>query len=128
MPEQHFDEMDQSLMKNLKSVVKTPVPKEVLKDFSASVIEKISEKEPPREIYKPVHSVAWLVPAFAVLILASAVVWRLPLGQSVAFKPTVAFQLASNVSAISEEVAALRELGAWTDDDDVSAGAAEEIA
>ncbi len=133
MSDKNFEAMDRSLMKDLKTAAKAPVPPDVLKGFSASVIEKIREEDPARETYHPVLSAVWLTPAFAVLILASLVVWHLPGGQegkplwqSAVSKPAAMIQLASTVSTISAEVAALRELGAWTDEDDLSSGAVEE--
>ena len=132
MPDQ-FEKMDASLRYDLK-LAKPTVPAPLLNDFSASVVEKIRERELHKEA-KLFAGMTWIAPAFAVLVLASALVWRLPIwtielpltSQQMAAGTVQVIGLTANVASIVDEVAALRELGVWTEEDDASAGTADEI-
>ena len=120
MSEEKFESMDRSLMKDIKGA-KLSVPGSLLEGFSASVTQRIRECQLPKEAKAPALS-PWLVPTFAVLIIASALTWRLPLTSNQMASGTVqAINLTANVASISDEVAALRELGVWTEEDDASA-------
>lgn len=120
MSEEKFESLDESFKKETAGS-KLPVPEPLLRDFSSAVMEKIRERQIPQETKAP-RFVPWLVPTFAVLVLASAVVWRMPLRPNEV--PSGAVQvmnLTANVASIADEIAALRELDAWTEEDDASA-------
>ena len=122
MTDENFEKLDRDLRENLKPLSETPVPPRLLKGFSASVIRKIEAKAAPEReagAFRGLERV-WLVPTFAVLVLASTVLWRSDFWRSVVSEPTGMIQMASNVSTISEEIDALRDLGAWTEEDDAS--------
>ena len=122
MTDETFEKMDRELKENLKSLSETPVPPRILSGFSASVIRKIEAEKAPRtqsETFRGLK-VVWLAPTFAALVLASTVLWRSDLWQSVLSEPGGVIHMASNVSTISEEIDALRDLGAWTEEDDAS--------
>ena len=82
MTNQSFDEQDRSLMDRLKPAREKKVPPGALKGFSASVEARIREKQPSLEIqFKPKR--AWIpvwAPVFAVLIIGSLLVLRMPVG------------------------------------------------
>ncbi len=122
MTDENFEKMDQELKQNLKPLSEVPVPSRLLQGFSASVIRKIQAEGAPQsepETFRGSKAV-WLVPTFAVLVLASTVLWRSDLWRSVVSEPVGMIQMATNVSTISEEIDALRDLGAWTEEDDAS--------
>lgn len=131
MTKEPFERQDESFLESFKRLREKKVPSEILKGFSASVEAKIRAKEtpeiapaPPRRIFSP----AW-APVLAVLILASLVVWRLPL--TVKSSPVMLSSVAvvsSAVSDVAEEIAALRELGVWTDDDEHTINGSPEAA
>ncbi len=122
MTDENFEKMDRELKENLKSLSETPVPPRILSGFSASVIRRIEAKESSKSQPQTARGLraVWLAPTFAALVLASTVLWRADLWQSVISKPGGMIHMASNVSTISEEIDALRDLGAWTDEDDAS--------
>ena len=129
MANQFFDEHDRSLMDRLKPAREKKVPPGVLKGFSASVEARIREKQPSLEIqFKPKR--AWIpvwAPVFTVLIIGSLLVLRIPIGLQ-GIPPTLGtVEIAqANASQISDEIAALREVGVWTEDDEKSAGVSTE--
>mgnify|MGYP001564172558 CR=1 FL=1 len=130
MAKESFEKQDERLMEALKSAREKKVPSGLLKGFSASVEKKIREKQPSLEIQvkpKRTWAPAW-VPVFAVLIIGSLLVLRLPLRVKETTSPlkTVGVTHVS-VAQLSDEIAALRELGAWTDEDEKTAGVASEI-
>lgn len=122
-----FEKQDRSLMEALKSIRDKKIPDAIMKDFSASVESKIREKQPSLEIQiKPKRS--WVpvwAPVFAVLMIASLLALRLPMGPRetpLALSPRMVQLAQANVNELSDDIAALRELGAWTDDDEKSVG------
>ena len=125
MTHQSFDDQDRSMMDRLRLVREKKVPPVILKGFSASVEARIREKQPSLEVQlRPKKS--WIpvwAPVFAVLIIGSILVLRIPIGMQ-GIPPTlrtVEFTRA-NPGQISDEIAALREMGVWTEDDEKSAG------
>ena len=127
MENESFEKQDRSLMETLKGVRDKKIPSVMMKNFSVSVEDKIRERQPSLEIQvKPKRS--WVpvwAPVFAVLMIGSLLVLRLPMGsREMPLTPSsVPVQLAqANVNELSDDIAALRELGAWTDDDEKSAG------
>lgn len=118
MSEQHFEKMDQEWMKSTKDLREKKVSDGILKGFSASVERRIlsQEQAPKRSALR-----AW-VPAMAVLVIASVVVFRSPI-LSTPFAPVLKTtdyaQLDDNEEMdVEEEIAALTELDAWSEEDD----------
>lgn len=141
MDEEKFKQIDEKLMAKFKSQRDKKVPWEIMKGFSASVENKLRERDQKTFVFRP--SRAWLpaaVPVFAVMVLASWVVLRTPATVAPVVSPAVQVaaplpvvtQLAQVSSPIenadmAEEIAALREIGAWTDDDQDAIGAIDEL-
>ena len=120
MTDERFEQMDRDFKENLKPLSEAPVPQKILQGFSASVLRKIeAQSNPEPESFRGFKAV-WLAPTFAVLVLASTVLWRADLWHSVLSEPGGMIHMAVNVSTISEEIDALRDLGAWTEEDDAS--------
>ena len=116
-----FEQMDESLKDGLKPA-KITVPELLLSNFSESVTQKIREREHLSLQPKAPAFLPWLVPTFAVLVLASAIAIRQSVTpEQVAQGTTQAIGLTANVVTLADEVAALRELGVWTEEDDASA-------
>ena len=126
MDQKSFEEQDKSWMDAVKSDREKKVPPAILKGFSASVEAKIRQNQPSLEIkYKSKR--AWIpvwASVFAVMILGSLLVLRLPAGiKEVRVTSVKTIELAqANVTQLSDEIAILREIGAWTDDDEKSVG------
>lgn len=119
MNSESFEKLDQDFMDRLKSRREKGVPPEMLRDFSASVEAKIREKEAGkgsmpsgRRWITPV-----LVPAFAVMLLASVVVFKSPSFHMPSPQPYMNMMLTSNAD-LSDEISALEELGVWGDEDE----------
>ena len=125
MTKESFEKQDKSLMDALKDAREKQVPPVIMKNFSASVEAKIREKQPSFEIkFKPKR--AWVpvwVPVFAVLVIGSVLVLRLPVGvKEIPDSPKIIELAQANTAQLSDEVAELRELGVWTDEDEKSIG------
>ena len=130
MTKESFEKMDQAWMEKLKTERQRKVPWEILKGFSASVEKRILQKQ-ARPSFGLVPSRAWapvVVPVLAVMVLASVAVLRLPLSDRGAISPSGAIQLAqaNNTSEVDEEIAALKELGAWTEEDEQALGVGDQ--
>ena len=124
-----FDKEDEFLMNALKGAREKQVPPAILKNFSASVEQKIREKQPSLEVkFKPKK--AWIpvwAPVFAVLIIGSVLVLKLPPGMREMPSSPKTIELAqANTAQITDEITELKELGAWTDEDEKSTGLATE--
>ena len=116
-----FEQMDESLKDGLKPA-KITVPESLLSNFSETITQKIRERELLSPQSKAPAFLPWLVPTFAVLVLASAIAIRQSVTpEQVAQGTTQAIGLTANVVTLADEVAALRELGVWTEEDDASA-------
>lgn len=142
MKEHDFKDQDQKMMDAMQSRRDKKVPWEIQKGFAASVEEKILERGKKRSFgWFPER--AWVpaaVPVFAVLVLAVVVTLRLPdrpapvtgmterPASTFALAPTV--ELAQAVPGAAEDIAALRELGEWSDEEEVALGefSAEDLA
>ena len=130
MTKEPFEKMDESLMKALKNLRERNVPPQVLKGFSASVTARIRQKEGAKEFQAaPEKSfVPVWVPVFAVLMIALVVV----LNSHFKWNPSSSLVLSpaqlvfANVSDISDEIATLSELGAWTEEDEKAVGVSTE--
>ena len=126
MKEEPFEKSDESWMNQFKALREKKIPSQALEGFSASVEEKIQGefkkkafRANPAKLWAPV----W-VPVLALFLvffgwLASG---RFPLGGGgTPAVPMISFPWAlATTSEISEEVALLRELGVWTEEDDES--------
>ena len=124
MSEQHFEKMDQEWIKSTKDIREKKVSDGILKGFSASVERRVLAKE---DTPRPVRALSW-VPAMAVLVIASVVVLRSPMmSQPAVFVPqTVDYAQLSEIDNLDDEIAALKEVGAWSDADDALLGETEE--
>ena len=129
MAPESFEKQDKAFMEALKGTREKKVPPMMLKGFSASVEKKIREKQPSLEIQlkpKRVWIPVW-VPVLTVLVIGSLLVLRMPYemkGPDIVHHYKVV-ELA-DASELSDEIAALRELGAWTDEDEKATGIATE--
>ena len=125
MNEQNFEKMDQEWMNATKEIREKKVSEGMLKGFSASVERRILATERPTRNAWTASS--W-VPAMAILLLASLVVLRLPS----TFKPvapvsqSVEYAQLHDSNGVSEEIAALKEVGAWNEADDALFGGGDE--
>ncbi len=128
MKDGSFEKMDRQLMKKLEAQRKKELPKGLLDGFSASVEDRIREKEAAESpAYKPVRRFfpVW-VPTFAVLFLAVVVVLRLPKGPdgqpvTLSSQPVV-FRTQAPVADLADEIAVLMELGVWSEEDAKTVG------
>jgi hypothetical protein len=114
MSKPSFEEMDEQWQKALEKEREKEVSPDLLKNFSSSVIEKIEEKEEKKTFRLPaIVSARTFVPVFTILLLASFLVIRLPFESATQ---------TANASEIEEDIAELRELGAWNEEDEQSVG------
>ncbi len=124
MSDSSFNETDKRWQKALeKEREKMPSP-ELMKNFSSQVVEKIEKREEKRVFKLPeIVSARVFVPVFTMMILASFVVLRLPFEspKSPAIMESIQIGTA-NASEVEEDIAELRELGAWTEEDEQSTG------
>ena len=125
MNEKQFERMDREWMKSTQPIRDKKVSDGILKGFAVSVERRILGAA--QETSKKVRTQAW-VPAMAVLVIASAVVLRTPtLTQpTVVIPQTVEYAQLPVIENLNEEIAALKEVGAWSDADDALLGAGEE--
>jgi len=130
MKKEPFEKIDPGLMRELTDLRQKKVPAEILKGFSASVERRIlaneEEKRSPSATPAKTLVPMW-APALIVLILACTVVLKSPLKvmKTPSLSPPETTQQVSP-SEISDEISALRELGAWTEEDDNAVVPAEE--
>ena len=123
MKDEIFEKSDEALMNQFKAMRERKIPSRILEGFSTSVERKILEKQTKKTLRPGFLSWApvW-VPAFAVLLLfASTVVLHYPAGLNThpRLAVTVSTVSAAPHSEISDEVVFLRELGEWTEEDEV---------
>jgi len=123
MSNERFKELDESWMRDLKNLREEKISPERLKGFSASVRARILEEETKKALRTRPNPFRWLlpvwVPTLAVLVIASAVVLKSPAGQTPYAPSAKTSHVASaNVSEVSEEIEALRQVGAWSEDDE----------
>ena len=119
MNHEAFEKMDQSWIKGLKNVRDRQVPQQALRDFSESVEQRIFEKEKQRK-----RLIGVGVPAAALaLALVFFAVSRFLFIPGV---PPATEPVPTQESEIIAEVQILRELGAWTEEDDLAIGVSVE--
>lgn len=115
MNEHPFEKMDQEWMGAMKEAREKKISEGILKGFSASVERRILATE--RKTHNTWASPAW-IPVMAVLVMASLVVLRVP--------QTVDYAQLHDSESVSDEIAALKEVGAWSDADDALLGDGDE--
>lgn len=109
-----FKKLDNDTMRQFSQLREKKVSSELLKNFSASVEDKIYAKQ-TKGSFKFIprsFGVRFAVPVFAVLILASIIVFHNPLNSHISI---------ANASEIDEDIAVLRDLGAWSEEDEAAA-------
>ena len=121
MDDKKFEKIDKELMHRFATDRQKGTPEELFKGFSASVEAKIQERQQRR--FKP-FAAPMLVPAFVVIFLASWVVLKQPTFQTPTARPYMGMLLTS-ASDVTEEIAALQELGAWGDADREALGVSD---
>ena len=103
MKREPFEHMDERWMKILKSERERNINPEILKGFSASVERRLTAgAAPARRRFFPVA-----VPVLTMLVLVAVVVTR-----------SNVTSVSGSASELPEEIAALSEMGVWTDEDD----------
>jgi len=111
MDEESFEKMDRAWSERLKSFRKMTVPSGVLRGFSAEVERRLHDPGKPerRGFFKRSPWRLWVPIAAPVFVALTLYV-------------TVADQ-----SGLVEEVAVLRELGVWTEEDEGAVEVSDEI-
>ena len=120
MNKDNFEKMDEKLMQAMKPLREKGVSDGILKGFSASVERRIFLKQEgarkPRFAFSLVG-----VPVLAVMLLASLVVLRSPIVMMPSSPVISAIdyaQLSNGEEDLADEITALKELGAWDENDD----------
>lgn len=128
-----FKNLDDWMMKAARGERDQKMSPEELKAFQASVIKKIAERKAPGSIFgMPAASMVFVFGLLFLLALSGAYFLGMQIGKTA--KPSLS-QAQQNSSVSSElsraplkdetlliEVAVLRELGVWTDDDEQAIG------
>ena len=129
MTDKYFEPMDEKLMDSMKTLREKEVSEGMLKGFSASVERRILAKQQAERSPRAAFSPGW-VPALAVMVLASLVVLRLPSEPvSQVSQSTGHTRLSNNKEVdVEDEIAALKELGVWSDEDEATFGGTSEEA
>ena len=126
MTDEHFETMDEKLMSAAKTLREKEVSEGMLKGFSASVERRILAKQQTERSPRTAFSPGW-VPAAAVMVLASLVALRLPTEPVSSVSQTNDHVQPSNRETdVEDEIAALKELGVWSDEDEAAIGMSEE--
>ena len=124
MSEAHFEKMDEQWMKLTQELREKKVSDGILKGFSTSVERRILSKQ---QIAKRAWAPAW-VPAMAVLVIASVVALRSPMlfapAQPIA--KTMDYAQRHDTDNVVDEIAALKEMGVWSDSDEALLGENDE--
>lgn len=126
MNEHDFDKMDSEFLKKFEKLRDKKVPKRVLDGFSASVEEKIRKKLFTPELEKKRFRMPLWAPVLTVLVLASLVVFRTGLHRATYFeRPSNSVVISQPVPVngdLAVEIAALKEIGEWTEQDETVLG------
>ena len=115
-----FEKMDQEWVKSTQDIREKKVSEGILKGFSTSVERRIVlNKQSSKRSFSPSF-----VPAMAVLIIASAVVLRSPMLSTplAPISKNVDYAQLYDAENVGNEIAALKEMGVWTDEDDALLG------
>ena len=126
MDDRSFEKLDKQFMEGMKPLREEKVPEHLLKGFKDAVWEKARAQRTPAPAPRARRvGVPLWAPVFAVLVLGVALVLKIPSqGQLPAVTPTV-YLAQADPADVSEEVAALRELGVWTEEDELASGVEE---
>lgn len=132
MKESDFEKMDATLLQATRAWRSADIPKGVLSSFSSDVAAQIRERsirKAPPAAFRLRLALPVLAPAMAVLVLGLYAVLRTPAaGIQLPVSPA-AVQLASNTEAdLDEEIALLKAIGEWTEEDETAAGMASDDA
>lgn len=126
MNEHDFDKMDSEFLKKFEKLRKERVPKKVLEGFSASVEEKIRKKLFTPALEKKRFRLPLWAPVMTVLVLGSLVLFRTGLHRATYFESPGSSMVISQQRLVngdlSVEIAALKEMGEWTDEDETVLG------
>ena len=114
MNQEPFEKLDREFDELLKVEREKGVSPGMLRGFSASVESKILQKQ-ERKVRPFIAPV--LVPAFAVMLLASLVIFNNHSFQAPSPKPYMNMLLTSTAD-LTEEISALQELGVWGEEDE----------
>ena len=118
MKDEKFRKIDDSVSEGMKNFPVRRIPQEILKNFSSDVAQKIRERENQRIRAAEKRPLFWfqaVVPAMAVFLLFFAVVFRFP---SIKMTSALIPLVSMSTSEITEEIAAMKALGVWNDEDD----------
>jgi len=118
MTDESFEKIDESLQEEFRVIREKKVPSGILTGFSASVAERIRARAEEKERRK-VRFPIWIPILVPVLGVLAVFVWAAVLKPSPGTR-TVLLPNGSVPIALSQEIAALEELGIWTEEDDRS--------
>ena len=130
MKSDDFKKMDEEFMKKTTPLRDQQVNPKLLNGFAASVERRLeSAKIPTRRSF----GLRLAVPVFAVAVLAFAAVTKMPFGagpQTVSESSMMELAqlpepMAASQASLTDEIEALRALGAWTADDEKATGVSE---
>ena len=132
-PKDSFEETDAFFMKKLENTRAKKTPPGLMRNFSAGVEARLMEGQRKADRPQPVLRPSWVpvfAPALAVLCLVAVFVVKSPGIFKMAPSASSMVQLASVPAAadISDEIAMLKELGAWNEEDEKSAGITDDAA
>jgi hypothetical protein len=134
-----FEQQDRAMLNAFKSVREKKVPPQVLEGFSAAVEDRIRRKQAR---HRPHFVFQWprmrvLVPSLAVLLIALLMTLKMPYdgkdyspvkSAKTAIRTTPIDMFSGPIFDIVGEVALLRELGVWTEEDEDIFGELSEYA
>lgn len=134
MKDDQFKSMDEKLSKRMKSLDPVALSKESLADYTQTVEERIRARQKQKinaVVEKQSRSMIWiwkpLVPTFAVALLFFAISARMP-GLWQQTTGLVMPMVTTSTTDLIEEIAALKSMGVWTDEDDKMMLSEEEVA
>lgn len=125
MDDKNFEKMDQDWMKSTKELREKKVSEGMLKGFAVSVERRL---EAQKEVPKPVRALTW-VPAMALLVIAFVLAVPSPRMFFPGFlaPQTLDYAQLQETENLDEEIAALKEVGAWSEADDALLGENAEL-
>lgn len=125
-----FEKLDQEFMQKTKSLREKKIAPAILSGFAASVERTIRNRDAERQVVvRPAKRFifAWAgAPVLAVMLIGVAVVLRLPSAEVLQLASVPSNAALNTSDEISEDIAVLRELGVWTDEDDNTIGVGSE--
>ena len=125
MTDETFQKMDEALMKAAEKYRKQEVPKAVLSGFSADVTQSIRKRQAQKTSAPSLGfrvTLPVLAPVFAVLVLGVYIVLRDPGTPKLSLQGQMVQPASNKVSDVDEEIAVLKAIGAWTEEDERAAG------